>query len=171
VAEWGYVRDVSGHVIGAALGFGLAMWWDRRKESGTVRARRRTTSESLLLEIETLQSSIGILEDSFNPSATSPGAIAVEFTLPFLLTAAFDAAVHSGNLALLSPEVQSQVASVYEHVRIAKLHVDNIATSYAKDFEPEDVGAYLSNSYGYLRASCEMIRNGLPSLIGALKEA
>ena len=158
--EWlSYLRELSLTVIGAALGFALAIYWDRRREAEAERMKRRLMLDSMLIEIETILSQVGLPESSFLPRDN--GAIEVDLSIPFLPSAAFETAVHSGDLTLLTPSLQAQASSVYEHLRIAKLHVDNITTSYTTNLDPELVRTYLTNAFNYLRGHLTMIEEQL----------
>jgi hypothetical protein len=148
--EW--TVQLVGTLIGTGVGFGLAMWWDRKKERVREDSDRMKTAKSILLELQGISERLDTPEYKADNVASRPGAIAVEISIPFLSWSAFDAAVHSGKLTLLQPDLQNELATVYEQVRIMRLHVDNASTSYAHGDSVEDHHAVMSNAVNYMRA-------------------
>src|SRR5262245_45546880 len=130
LSEW--LAQLLGTLIGTGVGFGLAMWWDRRKERERKEQDCAETTKSILLELQGVLSRLDTAEVELSPVDEHSGAVAVDMSIPFLSRSAFDAAVHSGRLTLLRAEVQEELSTIYEQIRIMRLHVDNVATSYAR---------------------------------------
>lgn len=167
--EW--IAQLFGTLIGTGVGFGLAMWWDRRKEQESERRDHGHTIESILLELREILGRLDIAHAEVSPTASSPESVEVDFSLPFLSRSAFDAAVHSGKLTLLRPDLQVRLSTIYEQVRIMRLHIDNAFTSYAHGTTVDEHQAVISNATGYLLANSKAFREDLQDMCKALEEA
>lgn len=150
------------------------MWWDRTKERAREARDRSDAAESILLELRGILGRIETPDARLSATEDQSGAIAVDLSIPFLSSSAFDASVHSGRLTLLPPDLQEELSTIYEQIRIMRMHVDNAATSYAKGATVEEHGAVIENAMQYLRghsemlkpqveAACENLRGALPA--------
>ncbi len=170
--EWlDFVRQLVGTLIGAGVGFWLAMSWDRYKVQKDRRQRQLDTVKSLLYELDRTEHTVDIPGVDFDAAEKGDGSVEVDMRLPFLLRSAFDGAVSSGNLALLPPKLQGDLSAFYEQLRICRLFVDNAATSHARGMEPEEEMVYLSNAYQHLCGHCSMLADELRSIRSALQKA
>jgi hypothetical protein len=150
-----------GTLIGTGVGFGLATWWDRSKERARVSGERADTVRSILLELQGISDRLATPAVSLTPNPDNSGAVTVEMAVPFLSRSAFDAAVHSGKLTLLGPELQEELSTIYEQLRIMRVHVDNLATSYAHGSTVEEHTAMMENAVQYLRGHADMLTDQL----------
>jgi hypothetical protein len=167
--EW--FAQLLGTLIGTFVGFGLAMWWDRTKERNKENRDRAETVQSITLELEGIMTRLTVAEAEVSAVEGRPGSAAVEMSLPFLSSSAFEAAVHSGKLTLLPPPLQEELSTIYEQVRLLRAHVDNASTSYAHGSTVEEHVAVLTNATAYLRANGEMLREQLEDALDHLEKA
>ena len=166
-----WAAQLIGTLIGTGVGFGLAMWWDRKKERDRESRDRSDTIESVLLELRGILDQLGIADAEGSPIEARQGAIAIEFSIPFLSHSAFDAAVHSGKLTLLRPELQGELSTIYEQVRLMRLHVDRATTSYAHGSGVGDHRAIVENATQYLRGQGQMLNAQLQAVCQHLEAA
>ena len=110
MSEW--LAQLVGTLIGTGVGFGLATWWDRAKERERRAEDCSETTKSILLELEGVLNRLETAEAELS-QVDARGAVVVDMSIPFLPVSAFDAAVHSGRLTLLRPEVQEELSTVY----------------------------------------------------------
>ena len=167
--EWS--EQLLGTLIGTFVGFGLAMWWDRKKDRNREDRDRADTLQSILLELGGISQRLNLAEAEASPMEERPGSFAVEISLPFLSCSAFDAAVHSGKLTLLPPALQEEVSTIYEQVRLMRIHVDNAYSAYAEGSTAEEHVAIFRNAVAHLRASGEMLREQIDSACEHLQRA
>lgn len=165
--DWiGFGQDLLGTLIGAGLGLACAMWWDRQKDRADIKARRLRTILAIREEIDGTSSSLEIPQ--LDVADAEGGAVKIEMSVPFLLSAAFETAIHSGNLALLPSKAQATLSSFYEHLRIARLGVDVLTTNYAHGGNVSDGVTRIQNAANYLQGHCEMLRGQVPDVREAL---
>jgi hypothetical protein len=124
------------------------MWWDRRKDREGTRSTRGRIISALLNELDTIAQSLAVPD--LETAEAGGGAVAVDMNIPFLPDAAFRAAVSSGALALLPPELQGTLSTFYEHLRITRLYVDQLITAYAGGGDVEAQLARIRSAASYL---------------------
>jgi hypothetical protein len=103
-------------ILGATLGLGAAMWWDRRKKEEEIKHTRTHILDSLIEELKVVQE---VLNDPANSVEMKWDTSTQQFKGSYLTvsTPAYDSAVNSGNFSLLSESLQTKIADVYLLVR------------------------------------------------------
>ena len=158
-------------LVGTAVGFRLAMWWDRKKERVREGTDRLNTLKSLHLELTGISGQLATSAYEATDVESRPGAVDVEMSLPFLAKSAFEAAVHSGKLTLLRPDLQEELSTIYEQVRLMRIHVDIAAASYAHGDTVAEHTAAMSNAVNYIQSYGEMLDDQLRVACARLEQA
>jgi len=162
-----FLPDLLGTFVGAVVGLSCAIWWDRTKQLEEKKELEFRTLESLLGEMKLIGDAAAAavdetrtevrLEEPQQNETDSETGTTVELGIIYLPGSAFDSAIHSGGLALLPAQLQVVLSGFYELVRLTRLHVDHMDTSYSKGLSVEDNVRFLENAQGYLRSHCEFI--------------
>lgn len=95
-------------LIGAGVGFALAMWWDRRKKVNGIKLTKTSMIESIISELEHVRDEIK--QQKYGVEINTDGLGVAVNLVP---TNAFDSSVNSGNFSLLSSELQTNLSHVY----------------------------------------------------------
>jgi hypothetical protein len=166
-----WLAQLFGTLIGTGVGFGLAMWWDRKKERDREIHDRTDTTKSILLELQGILGRLETPKSEVTEVESRPGAVAVDMSIPFLSTSAFDAAIHSGKLTLLRPDLQEELSTIYEQVRLMRIHVDNASASYTHGDTAEEHSAVITNAFQYMRAYGELLTDQIQTTCGHLEQS
>ncbi|HEV2826710.1 MAG TPA: hypothetical protein VGW76_03845 [Pyrinomonadaceae bacterium] len=159
-SDW--FMQLVGTLIGAGVGFSLALYGERITSKKKEVKDRDDTIRSILLEIDRTLLVLDIFEVNTVESETIPGAFQAEISIVYLVNFAFDAAVHSGKLTLLNPDLQDELSTCHEAIRIARIHYDKVITFYATEGGPAEHRSALENANNYLKNSFEMLKVLLP---------
>lgn len=107
-------------IIGVALGFLLAVAWDRRKIRNDYVAKIKSTLSSIIEEIKRTQLVLQDIEFVKLNRDENSGSVSVEINFyTGMLDSAFKASIHSGNLSLLPSDVQVELSNYYSGLNIA----------------------------------------------------
>lgn len=158
----GFIRDLLGTFLGAGLGLGSAMWWDRRKERQGLRERRLRAIATIRADVASTEAAIDV--PSAQVAETDGGAYLVEFSIPFFQSTGFESAMYSGDVSLLPSALQTALSAFHEHLRITRLAVDELSRSYAYGASAEDDARRIQNTANHLAGLSEMLGTLIPEL-------
>jgi hypothetical protein len=169
-----FLPEIIGTLIGAALGLWTASWWDRRKDRLAEDQHTVRTIDSLIGEIEMLRSAAEEAtkprDESDAPVARPGGAVLVTIDMLFFPDAAFRSAVSAGGLGLLPADLQVMLSGFYESVGWARLHRDNIATSYNRSATVRENVSYLENARVHLGSGCHAMLSLVEEVLQELRQ-
>ena len=105
-----FLIQLSATIIGAFVGFWLAMWWDRKKKKGDIRETKYQALDSIINELKDNQS--GLIKSGADMKWDQPRQ---RFVGEYVITlrSAFDASINSGNFTLLPPDLQVEISDLY----------------------------------------------------------
>lgn len=160
-----------GTLIGTGVGFTLALYAEHIGERRREERDRSKTIRSILGELDRTESILDIFSVEITPSEEVEGAYAIDISTAYFSGFAFDTAVHSGRLALLEPDLQVELSTCYEAIRLTRRHYDRVATFYDAGSElPQQLGA-LETANKYLQYNLEILRTLVPDARKSLLEA
>lgn len=130
-----FLINLFGTLIGAGVGFGLAMLWDRKKDKEERDDLKKQTTEALLVEIKKTVEELGA--EGFGAEwVKETGRYRRKFAI--IAKSAFESAVNSGNFSLLPSDIQSKLSRIYqlaEYSNSLALQIENFYSTplYVQD--------------------------------------
>ena len=114
-------------LIGTGVGFGLVMWWDRRKKKETTNETINRIINAMLAELKQMKANYDLWPTKNQIKwIVSKRGFEGEIILQSFGT--YDSAKHSGNLSLLPPDLQVDLDNVNNSILSSKQVVDQILT-------------------------------------------
>jgi hypothetical protein len=104
--------------VSVLFGFGLSLWWDRRKDSIAIKETRRRVLNALVADLSAMQVLLA------EPNEDGEGVRV--YRLPRV---AVESALGSGSLSLLSSEVQQIVSEIDRLVKDCEMLTDYLFTA------------------------------------------
>jgi hypothetical protein len=157
--------------VGAGLGLGAAMWWDRRKRHEEIKHSKDHMIDSLIEELKVIQNVVG---NSVSPIEMRWDTSSHQFTGSYLAmsTPAFDSAVNSGNFNLLSTALQTQLADLYLVIKECNSISEQILRFYTTPIYTHDLAEREANKLAkFLELKIAEMRDTLGKAFPALESA
>jgi hypothetical protein len=169
-----FLPELVGTLVGACLAVWTTWWWDRRKDKLDKKEHKLRIIDSLVGEITGLRSvaetALESDEAENEPEARPDGRIALSIDVFFLPNAAFQSAVGGGGFSRLPADLQVTLSGFYETVAWARLHRDNLVTSYSHASSVENNLGYIRNAKTYFQAGCGFILQTVDDVLEQLHQ-
>jgi len=124
-------------LMGALIGFGLALWSDRKKKREAKQEKINHMIKSITEELQEIMQVPTEKKVKFSELMDwNKQKRLFEGKFFSMTTPAFESAVNSGDFILLSTELQSKISGVYSRIYDCQRDMDNISNFYTTPIFP-----------------------------------
>ena len=130
--------------------------------------RKEKTIKALTEEIKTSNLTVNVANFQVKYSEEIKGALEPEMSIPYLIDRAFTSATYSGNISLLSADLQSGLSAYYRHLQLTNLLVNEAKVFYSSKLSKENIDI-MFNMFEHIKADCEFLNSQGIELLEKLK--
>ena len=159
------VASLIGTLIGAFVGFGLVILWDRSKKKTERKETRNLIIDSLIEEME--QNLSGANEYQMPTWDKNEGQFRGEFGLTS--TSAFQSIVNGGDFVMLPTTLQTGVNEIYQHAELFNKFMDDIIEVKTFELPDPDRSKLATESIGRLQEQKTSLQTKIPNIVTELK--
>lgn len=156
-------------LIGAFVGFGLVIWWDRKKKKGEREETKNSMLNSIFQELTENQEGLNNMAQQMPSWNKTDGRFKGDFGLAS--TPAFESAVSAGDFLLLSNDLQKPVREVYHNFELYNEFMKEIMRFSSFHFQDEQASIEAYNLINRLQERINILRPVLSDLLPKLKSA
>jgi len=152
-------------LIGAFVGFGLVIWWDRKMRKQEIKNSKNSMINSIIQELKENQNGLKIFK---MPSwDITEGRFKGNFGLASV--PAFQSAVSGGDFLLLPTDIQKPVREIYHNFELYNEFMKDIIRFSSFNFEGEQASKESYNLTGRLQERVNELGSALSDVIPKLE--
>lgn len=163
----GFIIQLIATLIGAFVGFGLVILWDRKKRKKETQQIINQTINSIVSELEATLGGIKATKVDVHWDETILHMVG---NYGLAATSAFNSITHSGNFTLLPTDLQLELSELYQKIKLYNSFVFRIIEfPYINEFNSakREAESVLKSMYDKLKE----IREGIEPVLKLLRES
>jgi len=162
-----FIVQLVATLIGAFVGFGLVIVWDRKQKKKALQETRISVINSIKQELEENQKGLEFMIKNMPSWSNTEGRFTGDFGLAS--TPAFESAVGGGDFLLLPKDLQQPVREIYHNFNLFNEFMTDIIRFSSFHFSPEHASKEANNLRNRIQERINILRPALNELLPKLE--